>query len=70
MRIKLVRRRHEEPFRVIELYDIYVGIRSSFFPFRVKWYLDEKGLSEHEAKERIWDSYLSVKGTRLITEAE
>ena len=70
MRVKLVRRRIEESYPIIEMYDIYVGIRSIFFPFKMKWYADKKGLSEHEAKERVWNSYLSVKGTKLITETE
>lgn len=70
MKVKLVRRIIEESYPIIEVYDIYVGIRSIFFPFRIKWYLDEKGLSEHQAKERIWNSYLSVKGTKLVTTVE
>jgi hypothetical protein len=70
MRVKLVRRRIEESYPIIDVYDIYVGIRSIFFPFKIKWYADKKGLSEHEAKERVWNSYLSVKGTKLVTTVE
>lgn len=70
MKVKLVRRLIKGSHPIIEVYDIYVGIRSIFFPFRIKWYLDEKGLSEHQAKERIWNSYLSVKGTKLVTTVE
>lgn len=67
MRVKLVRRNIGEQ---IEVYDIYIGIHSLFFPFKIKWYLDEKGLSEQQAKERVWNSYLSVKGTKLVTTTE
>lgn len=70
MRVKLVRRRIEESYPIIEVYDIYIGIRQIFFPFRIKWYADEKGLSEQQAKERVWNSFLSVKGTKLITTTE
>lgn len=70
MKVKLVRRLIKGSHPIIEVYDIYVGIRSIFFPFRIKWYLDEEGLSEHQAKERIWNSYLSVKGTKLVTTVE
>ena len=70
MRVKLVRRKITIRGYFVKVYDIYVGIRSIFFPFKIKWYADAKGLSEHEAKERVWNSYLSVKGTKLVTTVE
>lgn len=73
MRIKLVRRSVLKQGSYVDVYDIYVGIRSIFFmfiPLRIKWYVDAKDLTEKQTKERVWNSYLSVKGTKLITEAE
>ena len=70
MDVKLVRRRITESFPYHEVYDSYVGIPRLLLPFIVKWHLDEIGLSEKEAKERIWNSYLSVKGTKLTTTVE
>lgn len=73
MRIKLVRRSVLKQGSYVDVYDIYVGIRSIFFmfiPLGIKWYVDAKDLTEQQAKERVWNSYLSVKGTKLITETE
>lgn len=70
MKVKLVRRKTTRRGYFVDVYDIYIGIRPIFFPFRIKWYLDEEGLSEYQAKERIWNSYLSVKGTKLVTTVE
>ena len=67
MIVKLVRRRIEESYPIYEVYDIYIGIRRMFLPFLIRWFPEAKGLSEKEAKERIWNSYLSVKGTKLTT---
>jgi len=70
MKVKLVRRRIEESYPIVEVYDIYVGIPRIFLPFLTRWFLDSKGLSEKEASARIWNSFLSVKGTKLITTVE
>lgn len=70
MRVKLVRRKITRRGYFVDVYDVYQGIRYPWFPFKVKWFLDRKGLSEHQAKERIWNSYLSVKGTKLVTTVE
>lgn len=51
------------------MYDIYIGIRPIFFPFKIKWYADRKDLSQEQAKELIW-KYLSAKGTKLETTVE
>lgn len=70
MKVKLVRRKITRRGYFVNVYDIYVGIRPILFPFKIKWYADIKGLSEEQARERIWNSYLSVKGTRLVTTVE
>lgn len=70
MRVKLVRRNFLWHEHYVDVYDIYIGIRSIFFPFKIKWYLDAKCLREEQAKERVWNSYLSVKGTKLETTVE
>ena len=70
MRVKLVRRKITRRGYFVNVYDIYIGIRPIYFPFKIKWFLDRKGLSNEQAKELIWKSYLSVKGTRLVTTVE
>ena len=73
MRVKLVRRKISRRGYFVDVYDIYVGIRSTFFmfiPLGIKWYAEAKDLTEQQAKERVWKSYLSVKGTKLITTTE
>lgn len=70
MKVKLVRRIIEESYPIVEVYDIYVGVPRILLPFLTRWFLDSKGLSEKEARERIWNSYLSVKGTKLVTTVE
>ena len=70
MRVKLVRRKITIRGYFVKVYDIYIGIRPIYFPFKIKWFLDRKGLSNEQAKERIWKSYLSVKGTKLVTTVE
>lgn len=70
MRVKLVRRRIGGPYRFTEVYDIYVGIPRILLPFLTRWFLDSEGLSEREANARIWNSFLSVKGTKLVTTTE
>lgn len=70
MRVKLVRRKITRRGYFVDIYDVYIGIRSAFFPFKIKWYADRKDLSEEQAKELIWNSYLSVKGTKLVTTVE
>lgn len=70
MRVKLVRRRISRRGYFVNVYDVYQGIHYPWFPFKVKWYLDRKGLSDEQAKELIWNSYLSVKGTKLVTTVE
>jgi hypothetical protein len=70
MKVKLVRRRIGESYPIIEVYDIYIGVPRILLPFLTRWFLDSKGLSEKEANARIWNSFLSVKGTKLITTVE
>ena len=70
MRVKLVRRKITRRGYFVKVYDIYIGIRPIFFPFKIKWYADRKDLSEEQAKELVWNSYLSVKGTKLVTTVE
>ncbi len=70
MIVKLVRRKITRRGYFVNVYDIYIGIRPIFFPFKIKWYADRKDLSEEQAKELIWNSYLSVKGTKLVTIVE
>ena len=70
MRVKLVRRKITRRGYFVDVYDVYQGIRYPWFPFKVKWFLDRKGLSDEQAKELIWKSYLSVKGTKLVTTVE
>ena len=70
MRVKLVRRKITRRGYFVKVYDIYIGIRTIFFTFKIKWYADVKDLTEQQAKERIWKSYLSVKGTKLVTTVE
>lgn len=67
MKVKLVRRRVTNSDPIIEMYEIYEGIPRLLLPFLTRWFLVEKGLSSKEAKERIWNSYLQVKGTKLKT---
>ena len=70
MKVKLVRRKITRRGYFVKVYDVYQGIRYPWFPFKVKWVIDRKGLSEEQAKELIWKSYLSVKGTKLVTTVE
>lgn len=70
MKVKLVRRLIKGSHPIIEVYDIYVGVPRILLPFLTRWFLESEGLSEKEAKERIWNSYLSVKGTKLVTTVE
>lgn len=70
MKVKLVRRKIKRRGYFVDVYDVYQGIRYPWFPFKVKWFLDRKGLPEEQAKELIWNSYLSVKGTKLVTTVE
>lgn len=70
MKVKLVRRLIKGSHPIIEVYDIYVGVPRILLPFLTKWFLHSKGLSEKEAKEQVWNSYLSVKGTKLVTTVE
>jgi hypothetical protein len=70
MRVKLVRRKITRRGYLVDVYDIYIGIRPIYFPFKIKWFLDRKGIPDGQAKELIWKSYLSVKGTKLVTTVE
>lgn len=70
MRVKLVRRKISRRGYFVDVYDIYIGIRRIFFPFTMRWYADVKDLTPEQAKERVWKSYLSVKGTKLVTTVE
>lgn len=70
MRVKLVRRRIGEPYRITEVYDIYVGLPRIFLPFLTRWFLYDKGLNEREANARVWNNFLSIKGTKLVTTVE
>lgn len=70
MRVKLVRRKITRRGYFVDVYDIYVGVPRILLPFLTRWFLDSKGLSEREASARIWNSFLSVKGTKLVTNVE
>jgi len=70
MNVKLVRKKITKRGYFVDAYDIYVGIRQPWFFFKMKWYLDAENLSPKDAVNRIWNSYLQVKGTKLITTTE
>jgi hypothetical protein len=46
---------------VVEVYDLYEGLRRLYPPFTIKWYIQKSGMSSDELMERLkWA--LTTKG--------
>jgi hypothetical protein len=67
MLVKIERERINASNNMIEVYNIYEGIRRILLPFLIKWYPVKIMLSEKECCNYINKSYIPVKGVKIIT---